>query len=101
MANKSKRQTNLRRQKLVNKYAAQRAELKKIIMNRELPLKERFEAQQQLTSLPRNSSGSRLRNRCEIDGRPRGYMRQFGMSRIWFRTLAGDGLIPGVEKASW
>ena len=101
MANKSRIQTNLRRGRLVHKYEARRAELKKIIMNKELPLQQRFEAQQQLAVLPRNSSKSRLRNRCKIDGRPRGYMRKFGMSRIWFRTLAGDGLIPGLEKASW
>lgn len=101
MANKSKIQHNLRRQKLVEKYSAKRKELKIIIKNKSLPLEERFQAQQQLALLPRNSSKVRVRNRCAIDGRPRGYVGDFGMSRIWFRILAGDGLIPGLVKASW
>lgn len=101
MANKSKIQQNLRRKYLVEKYAAKRSELKAVIKNKTLTLEERFQAQQELASLPRNSSKVRVRNRCGIDGRPRGYSRKFGMSRIWFRILAGDGLIPGVVKASW
>lgn len=101
MANKSKIQHNLRRQRLVEKYSAKRKELKIIIKNKSLPLDQRFKAQQELSLLPRNSSKVRIRNRCAIDGRPRGYYREFAMSRIWLRTLAGDGLIPGLVKASW
>lgn len=101
MANKSKIQQNEKRLRLIKKYAAQRAELKAIIKNRSLPLQERFDAQMKLTRLPRNSSKIRYRNRCQIDGRPRGVISDFGMSRIWLRTLAGDGLIPGLKKSSW
>lgn len=78
-----------KRQKLVNKYAAKRAQL----------LKEgNYEA---LQALPKNASPVRLHNRCKITGRPKGYMRQFGLSRIQFREMASKGLIPGVKKASW
>ncbi len=79
----------VKRQKLVNKYAAKRAQL----------LKDGdYEA---LQALPKNASPVRLHNRCKITGRPKGYMRQFGLSRIQFREMASKGLIPGVKKASW
>ena len=79
----------VRRQKLVNRYAAKRAALKKA------------GDQVGLSKLPRNSNPIRLHNRCKITGRPKGYMRQFGISRIQFREMASKGLIPGVKKASW
>lgn len=101
MANKSKVQGNLRRKRLVAKYESKRAELRAMARNKKATIDEIFKANQQLASLPRNSAKSRVRNRCEIDGRPRGYCRIFGMSRIWFRDLAGDCMIPGVFKASW
>lgn len=101
MANKSKIEHNNKRKKIVAKFADKRKQLKEIIMNHDLPLQERFNAQLAITKLPKNSAECRVRNRCMIDGRPRGYLRKFGMSRIWLRTLAGDGLIPGLKKSSW
>jgi len=89
MAKTSVKVRELKRQKLVAKYAAKRAELK---------AKGDWEA---LDKLPRNSSPVRLHNRCKLTGRPRGYMRKFGISRIAFRDLASKGKIPGVTKASW
>ena len=87
------------RAKLVAKYAAKRAALKKIV-NTGDPV-EAFEAAQKLQSIPRNANPIRLHNRCKITGRPKGYIRQFGISRIQFREMASQGLIPGVRKASW
>jgi small subunit ribosomal protein S14 len=101
MANKSSIQTNLMRIKLYNRFKAKREALKKIIKNKDLPLQERFEAQLKLSKLPRNSSKIRIRNRCLITGRPRGYFRFFKMSRICIRSLAGEALLPGVKKSSW
>lgn len=101
MANKSKVQQNLRRRRLVAKYESKRAELRAAARNKKATTGERFKANQQLASLPRNSAKNRVRNRCGIDGRPRGYYRKFDMSRIWFRDLAGDCMIPGVVKSSW
>jgi small subunit ribosomal protein S14 len=101
MAKKGTIQTNLNREKLVKKYQNKRAELKASVANRDLSPEERFSAQLKLAKLPRNSSVVRLRNRCEITGRPRGYYRKFGISRIAFREMASFGLLPGVKKSSW
>lgn len=90
----------VKRAKLVAKYAAKRAALKKIIATAEGPV-EAYEAARALQAIPANSNPIRLHNRCKITGRPRGYMRQFGLSRIQFREMASAGLIPGVKKASW
>ncbi len=89
----------VKRAKLVAKYAAKRAALKKIVNTGE-PM-EAFEAAQKLQNIPRNANPIRLHNRCKITGRPKGYIRQFGISRIQFREMASQGLIPGVRKASW
>ena len=89
----------VKRAKLVAKYAKKRAALKKIV-NTGDPV-EAFEAAQKLQSIPRNANPIRLHNRCKITGRPKGYIRQFGLSRIQFREMASQGLIPGVRKASW
>ncbi len=89
----------VKRAKLVAKYAAKRAALKKTV-NTGDPV-DAFEAAQKLQSIPRNANPIRLHNRCKITGRPKGYMRQFGLSRIEFREMASQGLIPGVKKASW
>ena len=89
----------VKRARLVAKYAQKRAELKKIV-NTGDPA-DAFEAAQKLQALPKNANPIRLHNRCSITGRPKGYMRQFGISRIQFREMASAGLIPGVKKASW
>ena len=99
MAKESMKAREVKRAKLVAKYAAKRAALKKIV-NTGDPV-EAFEAAQKLQSIPRNANPIRLHNRCKITGRPKGYMRQFGLSRIQFREMASKGLIPGVKKASW
>ncbi len=99
MAKESMKAREVKRAKLVAKYAKKRAELKKII-NTGDPV-DAYEAAQKLQSLPHNSNPIRLHNRCKITGRPRGYMRLFGLSRIQFREMASSGLIPGVKKASW
>lgn len=101
MAKKSSIEKNGNRQKLVNSLAPKRARLKAIVMNKELSMQERFKAQIALAELPRNSSRIRLRNRCEVTGRPRGFYRRFKMSRVALREYASYGLIPGVIKASW
>ena len=92
---------NKKRRKLVDRYAAKRAELKEIINNRDLPIEERFRAQLQLSDLPRNSAKTRLRNRCAVTGRPRAYYRKLGVSRIALRDLGSVGQIPGLVKSSW
>ena len=92
---------NEKRRKLVAKYAAKRAELKAILLNPETSDEDFFAAQKKLQKLPRNSSPVRVRNRCSISGRPRAYIRKYGVSRITFRELALDGKIPGVTKSSW
>ena len=89
----------VKRAKLVAKYAAKRAALKKIVNSGD-PV-EAYEAAQKLQSIPRNANPIRLHNRCKITGRPKGYIRLFGLSRIQFREMASSGLIPGVKKASW
>lgn len=90
-----------RRQALVEKYAAKRAELKAIAANQELPMEERFKARLKLADLPRNSSATRLHNRCQVSGRPKAYYRKLKMSRIALRDLASRGEIPGMVKSSW
>ncbi|MEM1364756.1 MAG: 30S ribosomal protein S14 [Pseudomonadota bacterium] len=92
---------NKKRSKLVDKYAAKRAELKAIIMDQNNPIEERFKAQLDLAALPRNSAKNRLRNRCAVTGRPRGYYRKVGMSRIALRELGNLGQVPGLVKSSW
>jgi small subunit ribosomal protein S14 len=90
-----------RRKKMVDRKWEERQKLKKIVRSIAVSDEERLEAQNKLNKLPRNSSPVRLRNRCQLTGRPRGYLRKFQMSRICFRQLANDGTIPGVFKASW
>ena len=101
MAKKSAVERNDKRKRLVEKYAAKREELKAIAMNEELPLEERFKARLKLAELPRNSAPNRVRNRCEVSGRPRGYYRKLKMSRIALRELGSLGKIPGLVKSSW
>ena len=101
MAKTSAIQKNLKRIKLVKKYAKKREALKKIIRDKKLPLDERFAAQLKLTKLPKNSSKIRIRNRCEITGRPHGVYRKLKISRIALRELASSGKIPGMTKSSW
>ena len=90
-----------KRERLAKKYAKKREELKAKIKNPSTDFGERMEAVMELSELPRNSSRSRQRNRCELTGRPRGYYRKFRMSRIALRELASAGMIPGVTKSSW
>jgi small subunit ribosomal protein S14 len=85
----------------VKRYSAKRKELKAIVMDQKLPIEERFKAQLKLASLPRNSSATRIRNRCEVTGRPRAYYRKLRMSRIALRDLGATGLVPGLVKSSW
>lgn len=92
---------NKKRIRLVAKYAAQRAELKAILANPTTADTEFFAAQKKLAKLPKNSSKVRIRNRCSLSGRPRAFIRKFGVSRITFRELALSGKIPGVTKSSW
>ena len=101
MAKKSAIDKNLKRQKKVQSNTARRARLKAIVMDRSLPIEERFDANMKLAQMPRNGAKIRLRNRCEVTGRPRGYYRKLGMSRIALRDLASFGQVPGVVKSSW
>jgi small subunit ribosomal protein S14 len=101
MAKTSSIQKNLKRIKLVKKFLKKRQMLKKIINNKKLPLEERFNAQLKLAKLPRNSAKIRIRNRCEISGRPHGVYRKLKISRIALRDLGLHGLIPGMTKSSW
>ena len=101
MAKLSSINKNNKRIKLANKYYKKRATLKKIIMNKKLPLEERFKAQQKLSNLPRSSSKVRVRNRCQITGRPHGVYRKLKISRIALRELGLQGKIPGMVKSSW
>ena len=101
MAKTSSIEKNKRRQRLIKKHAKKRAELKALIMDKDLPFEERFQAQNKLSKLPRNSSKIRERNRCELTGRSRGVYRKFKLSRIKLRELGGFGLIPGLTKSSW
>ena len=101
MAKLSSINKNNKRIKLSNRFYAKRKKLKNIIMDKKLPLEERFKAQQKLSSLPRNSSKIRIRNRCQITGRPHGVYRKLKISRIALRDMASSGKIPGITKSSW
>tara|TARA_Y100001970_G_C13723670_1_gene597921 strand:- start:28 stop:333 length:306 start_codon:yes stop_codon:yes gene_type:complete len=101
MAKLSSINKNNKRIKLSNKFFKKRQELKKIIMDKKLPLEERFKAQQRLSKLPRNSSKTRIMNRCQITGRPHGVYRKLKISRIALRKLGLEGKIPGMVKSSW
>ncbi|WP_019998917.1 30S ribosomal protein S14 [Aureimonas ureilytica] len=101
MAKKSAIEKNKRREKLVAKYAAKREALKAVTMNQSASMEERFRAQLQLAELPRNSAKVRIRNRCEVTGRPRAYYRKLKMSRIALRDLGNTGQVPGIVKSSW
>jgi len=101
MAKLSSVNKNNRRIKLSTKFYKKRKELKKIIMNKKLSLEERFKAQQKLSNLPRNSAIVRVRNRCQITGRPHGVYRKLKISRIALRQLGLEGKIPGMIKSSW
>ncbi len=101
MAKTSSIEKNKRRIALSKQKAPKRARLKAIANNRDLPMEERFQASLKLAQMPRNSSPTRIRNRCEITGRPRGYYRKLRMSRIALRELASSGKIPGMVKSSW
>jgi small subunit ribosomal protein S14 len=101
MAKKSSVEKNKRRIAMVKQYAAKRAQLLAVANDEGKSMEERFEARLKLAELPRNSSATRIRNRCEITGRPRAYYRKLGMSRIAMRELGSKGLIPGLVKSSW
>ena len=101
MAKLSSINKNNRRIKLAKKFYAKRKKLKEIIMDKKIPLEERFKAQQKLSKLPRNSAKIRVMNRCEITGRPHGVYRKLKISRIALRELALKGKIPGMTKSSW
>jgi small subunit ribosomal protein S14 len=101
MAKESKIETNKRRRRLVEQYAEKRKALKAIINDRSRPMEERFAAQLKLANMPRNSSKTRVRNRCEITGRPRAFYRKMKICRNQLRELASQGMIPGMVKSSW
>ena len=101
MAKKSAVNCNEMVKKLVKQFAGKREALKAIANNESLPLEERFEARLKLAELPRNSSKTRIRNRCEITGRPRAYYRKLKLSRIALRELGNFGQVPGMVKSSW
>ena len=101
MAKLSSINKNNKRIKLSNKFFKKRENLKKIVMNKTLTLEERFKAQQKLSKLPRNSAKIRVRNRCQITGRPHGVYRKLKISRIALRQLGLEGKIPGMVKSSW
>ncbi|AOF91103.1 30S ribosomal protein S14 [Sinorhizobium sp. RAC02] len=101
MAKTSAVEKNKRRRKLVANHAAKRAALKAITQNQALPIEERFQATLKLAALPRNGSKTRIRNRCEVTGRPRAFYRKLKMSRIALRELGNSGKVPGIVKSSW
>ncbi len=101
MAKKAMIEREKKRQKLVNKYATKRAALKVIINDQSKPMEERFRATLKLAELPRNSSASRLHNRCQLTGRPHAYYRKLKVSRIALRELGQNGQAPGLVKSSW
>ena len=101
MAKLSAINKNNKRIKLAEKYSKKRKSLKKIIMDKKLPFEDRFKAQQKLSKLPRNSAKIRVRNRCQITGRPHGVYRKLKISRIALRQLGLEGKIPGMVKSSW
>jgi small subunit ribosomal protein S14 len=101
MAKVSAVQKNKKRERMVAKYAAKRAELKAVVQSKDASPEERFEAALKMATLPRDSSKIRIRNRCEVSGRPRGVYRKFKMGRVMLRDLASEGQIPGMVKSSW
>ncbi|MBW6418729.1 MULTISPECIES: 30S ribosomal protein S14 [unclassified Celeribacter] len=101
MAKKSMIARERKREKLVAKYAAKRASLKEVIYDQDKPMEERFRASLKLAELPRNSSATRLHNRCQLTGRPHAYYRKLKVSRIMLRELGSFGQIPGLVKSSW
>lgn len=101
MAKTSTIERDKKRRRLAERYKARRTRLKAIAADRSLPAEERFAARLKLAELPRNSSPTRVRNRCDLSGRPRGYYRKLRMSRIALRDLGSQGLIPGMVKSSW
>jgi len=101
MAKTSSIEKNNRRKQLARQYAAKRAKLKALTKDQSVPLEERFAAQLKLAALPRNSSPGRVRNRCEVSGRARGYYRKLKLSRIALRELGNLGQVPGMVKSSW
>lgn len=101
MAKVSSVQKNNKRKKMAKSFSNKRAALKSTIYNKTTSLEDRFTAVTALAQLPRNSARTRVRNRCELTGRPRGYYRKFALSRNMLRDLAGKGALPGVVKASW
>ena len=101
MAKKAMIEREKKRQKLVDKYATKRAALKEIAADQDKPMEERFKARLKLAKLPRNSSATRLHNRCSLTGRPHAYYRKLKVSRIALRELGSIGQIPGLVKSSW
>jgi small subunit ribosomal protein S14 len=101
MAKKSAIENNLRKQRLAKKFAGRRKRLLDVANDEARPMEERFEARLKLAALPRNGAITRVRNRCEVTGRPRGFYRKMKMSRIAVRELGNRGLIPGLVKSSW
>ena len=101
MAKKSSIEKNNRRQKLTKQFAERRAKLKKLASDKSAPMEDRFSATLKLAELPRNSSATRIHNRCAITGRPKAYYRKLKMSRIALREFGNKGLIPGLVKSSW
>ncbi|MFC5737972.1 30S ribosomal protein S14 [Sinirhodobacter huangdaonensis] len=101
MAKKSMVEREVKRAKLVKQYATKRASLKAIIEDQSKPMEDRFKATLKLAELPRNSSATRLHNRCQLTGRPHAYYRKLKLSRIMLRDLASFGQIPGMVKSSW
>ncbi|MCL4675193.1 MAG: 30S ribosomal protein S14 [Pararhodobacter sp.] len=101
MAKKSMVERDKKRQRMVEQYAGKRAALKAVINDQTLPMEERFKANLKLAALPRNSSATRLHNRCELTGRPKAYYRKLKLSRIMLRDLSSFGQVPGMVKSSW
>ena len=101
MAKKSAVENNKRKMRLVKQYAGRRARLQAVAGDEQLTMEERFEARLKLAQLPRNSAPNRIRNRCEVTGRPRAYYRKLKMSRIALRELGSKGVVPGLVKSSW
>ena len=101
MAKKSSVEKNKRRRRMAKIMSGRRARLKAIVKDKSLPMEDRFAATLKLSELPRNSSPTRIRNRCEVTGRPRAYYRKLRMSRLALRELGSKGLIPGLVKSSW
>jgi small subunit ribosomal protein S14 len=101
MAKKSSIEKNNRRRRMTKKFSGRRSRLKAIAMDKTRPMEERFAASLKLAEMPRNGSATRIRNRCEVTGRPRGFYRKVKMSRIALRDLGSKGLVPGLVKSSW